>query len=322
MPPTRNVGLDSSARHVGLRVVEVERAVRGVVVAVLAGGLRREPLADVARVAAGALGECLRRRRSELGERPVEPELVAEHDGRRVQDRGEVAEEPPGELLDGRCRVRCRVGCSWSCHPPSPGCRRLSIAGWRRTFRRSATDLQNPFGARRCALQEFCRVRRRGEGMSATQHHHHRPRRHGTTDDRQSDDRHRGRRSLPRRDRVRPRRRARRRLRRRRRSRRHRAELAVLGDAARPRSAPSTRAGSRTPAGSRSQTGASTSTAPSSPTCWPGTRTACRTPATTATCSPSTRSSTAAASSPTRCGVAAAGRRPCSPRWRRPSHDG
>ena len=41
----------------GLRFVEVERAVRGVVVAVLAGGLRREPFADVPRIGAGALGK-------------------------------------------------------------------------------------------------------------------------------------------------------------------------------------------------------------------------------------------------------------------------
>ena len=150
------------ARLVGqacrLRFVEEERALRGVVVAVLAGGLRRQPFADVTRIAAGALGQCLRRRRSELDERPVEPELVAEDDGPRVQDRGEVAEEPPGELLDAplSCPVSCRL--LLSClRSPLP---RLPAGAGRSDDRRRT--LQKPFRTHRRVLQGFCRVRCRG----------------------------------------------------------------------------------------------------------------------------------------------------------------
>ena len=89
----------------GLGGVEEEGAVPRVVGDVGAGGLGRQPLADVAGVAAGVGGELFGCRRAGVGERSVEAELVAQYDGGGVQDGAQVGEESPGELLD-----RCGVG--------------------------------------------------------------------------------------------------------------------------------------------------------------------------------------------------------------------
>ena len=298
--------------------------------AVLAGGLRRQPLADVTGIAAGVRGERLGRRRSELDERPVQPELVAEHDGPGVQHRGEVAEELPGELLDrvGRCRHRLGV----------LDCRGhvtlRSFAGWSPDgCDDRATDPAETLRQSRRALQGFCRVRRRGWS------HERKHSSVGTSPHTQGDVTGTSVTTTPTTtgiptfvtavvdrflDAVESGRGAElaRRLRRRRRSRRDRAELAVLGhgrDGDRRRVRAMVLA-SRPLRGARSARHRRRRSRHVSAGVGRGRRAARQSPLPRV--DHRRRASTAAASSPTTSGAVGAGRRRCSPRWRPPDHGG
>ena len=94
------------ARHVGVeqheRVLGRQREALGrrIVGHVAAGGLRRQPLAHVAFARAGARGELCRRQRARAGHRPVQAELVADHDESSVERGADVLNHLPEERLD------------------------------------------------------------------------------------------------------------------------------------------------------------------------------------------------------------------------------
>src|SRR5262249_5775123 len=84
------------------RVGHAEPRGRRVVIDVTRSGLGREPLADVTLVRAGLLGELVRRRGTDLGKGPIEPEPIADDDKGRVGGAAEV----PNDLVDQRLEFR------------------------------------------------------------------------------------------------------------------------------------------------------------------------------------------------------------------------
>jgi predicted ATPase/DNA-binding SARP family transcriptional activator len=93
----RDVGSVGVGEAERLLLGQRERAGGRVVVDVATGGLAAQPLGEVARVAAGAVGELLGCRRA-LGERAVQPEPVTDHHLTGGAGRAEIGDELPEEL--------------------------------------------------------------------------------------------------------------------------------------------------------------------------------------------------------------------------------
>src|SRR5262249_33968579 len=96
------------ARLVGererLHLVERERTRARIVIDVAGGGLRAQPLADVALVGVRLLRERLGRQAAGAGEGLVEAELVADAHERRTDRRAEVTDELAEKFVYAGCR--------------------------------------------------------------------------------------------------------------------------------------------------------------------------------------------------------------------------
>lgn len=116
MPPGANSGLSGLVSANALLLGEPERLRRGVVLGVPARGLRRQPLGEVALVAAGPLGELRWRDRAAVAHRRVQPEPVTDQHRRGVEHRAQVARKAADELVQSvlvDCHRWPLLRCGW-----------------------------------------------------------------------------------------------------------------------------------------------------------------------------------------------------------------